>query len=306
MRRAFAETLSQLAQEDPRIVLLTADLGFMALEPFSQAHPDRFFNVGVAEQNMVGVATGLAEAGFIPFIYSIVSFAVLRPFEFIRNGPIAHHLPVRIVSIGGGLEYGHNGISHYGLEDVAMMRTQPTMTLVCPCDAEQTRSAIRQTWDRPGPIYYRLGKDDRAVTPGLEGRFAPGRAESLYEGSDILIVALGAIAGEAVAAAALLKERGIGATVLAVSTFHPSPVEDLVVHLRKFRVVLTAEAHYITGGLGSWVSEVVAEYGMDCRVVRCGVKTLPHSTTGSQAHMQRLHAITGDLLAETVGRVLEG
>src|SRR3954465_15838848 len=126
MRRAFAETLTELAAEDPRIVLLTADLGFMAPEPFIERFPARFFNVGVAEQNMVGVATGLAEAGLVPFVYSIVSFAVLRPFEFIRNGPIAQQLPVRIASVGGGMEYGQNGISHYGLEDVAMMRTQPS------------------------------------------------------------------------------------------------------------------------------------------------------------------------------------
>src|SRR5258708_7429264 len=104
MRRAFAETLAELASCDPRILLLTGDLGFMALEPFSKVHPDRFFDVGVAEQNMVGVAMGLAEAGFIPFVYSIVTFAVLRAFEFIRNGPIAHRLPVRIVGIGGGFE----------------------------------------------------------------------------------------------------------------------------------------------------------------------------------------------------------
>src|SRR6266480_3885113 len=120
MRRAFAETLAELAKEDPRIVLLTADLGFTALEPFADAFPDRFFNVGVAEQNMVGVATGLAEAGFIPFVYSIVTFACLRPYEFIRNGPIQHRWTVRIVGIGGGVEYGNNGLSHYGLEDVAV------------------------------------------------------------------------------------------------------------------------------------------------------------------------------------------
>lgn len=165
MRRAFAETLAELATRDPRIVLLTADLGFMALDPFSDAHPDRFFNVGVAEQNMVGVATGMAEAGFIPYVYSIVNFATLRPFEFIRNGPVAHHLPVRIVSVGGGLEYGHNGISHFGLEDIGVLRTQPNLTLVTPCDAQQARAATRATWDHPGPLYLRLGKDDRLVVP---------------------------------------------------------------------------------------------------------------------------------------------
>src|SRR3972149_3095847 len=109
MRIAFTKTLAELAEQDPRILLLTGDLGYMALEPFSERFPDRFFNVGVAEQNMVGLATGLAEAGFIPFLYSIVTFASLRPYEFIRNGPILHRLPVRIAGVGGGFEYGHNG-----------------------------------------------------------------------------------------------------------------------------------------------------------------------------------------------------
>ena len=132
MRAAFIETLTELAAGDSRIMLLTGDLGYMALEPFIEKHPDRFFNVGVAEQNMVGVATGLAEAGFIPFVYSITPFAVLRPYEFIRNGPIQHQLPVRIVGVGGGMEYGQNGLSHYGLEDVAVMRAQPAISIIAP------------------------------------------------------------------------------------------------------------------------------------------------------------------------------
>src|SRR5881394_3432858 len=130
MRGAFVRTLVELADEDRRIALLTGDLGYMALEPFMERHPDRFFNVGVAEQNMVGVATGLAEAGFVPFVYSIAPFATLRQFEFIRNGPVAHNLPVRVVSVGGGLEYAHNGHSHFGIEDLGVMRTQPNITVV--------------------------------------------------------------------------------------------------------------------------------------------------------------------------------
>src|SRR5207248_3430954 len=161
VRIAFARTLGDLAEKDGRILLLTGDLGFMALETFSDRHPQRFVNVGVAEQNMVGLATGLAEAGFIPFCYSIVTFASLRPYEFIRNGPIQHRLPVRIVGIGGGLEYGPNGLSHYGLEDVAVMRAQPGITVIAPSDHQQARSAVLASWELPGPIYYRLGKDDK-------------------------------------------------------------------------------------------------------------------------------------------------
>src|SRR2546421_8509146 len=150
MRRAFINTLVELAEHDPRIMLLTGDLGYLALEPFSERFPDRFFNVGVAEQNMVGLATGLAEAGFIPFVYSIVTFASLRPYEFIRNGPILHRLPVRIVGVGGGFEYGPQGLSHHGLEDVGVMRVQPGMTVVAPADHRQMATALRATWDLPG------------------------------------------------------------------------------------------------------------------------------------------------------------
>src|SRR5438093_8078761 len=129
MRTAFVRTLTDLAARDDRIVLLTGDLGWSVVEPFAERFPQRFFNAGVAEQNMVGVATGLAEAGFIPFVYSIVTFATLRPYEFIRNGPIQHRLRVRIVGVGGGVEYGSNGLSHYGLEDVAVLRAQPGITI---------------------------------------------------------------------------------------------------------------------------------------------------------------------------------
>src|SRR5258708_17690586 len=125
----------------------------MALEPFIEAFPDRFFNVGVAEQNMVGLATGLAEAGFIPFVYSIVTFAALRPYEFIRNGPIQHRLPVRIVGVGGGVEYGTNGLSHYGLEDVAVMRAQPGITVIAPSDHQNARSARLGVWVVPRPVF---------------------------------------------------------------------------------------------------------------------------------------------------------
>src|SRR5437867_1581064 len=204
MRAAFARTLTELAGHDSRILLLTADLGYMALEPFSERHPGRFFNVGVAEQNMVGLATGLAEAGFVPFVYSIVTFASLRPYEFIRNGPIVHRLPVRIIGVGGGFEYGSAGITHFGVEDVGVMRVQPGITVIAPADHEQARTAILASWDMPGPIYYRLGKDDKTVVPGLLGRFEIGRAQIIREGSDLAFFVMGSIASEVAAAAELL------------------------------------------------------------------------------------------------------
>ena len=254
MRKAFVQTLVEIAEHDPRVVLLTADLGFMVLEPFMEKFPDRFLNAGVAEQNMIGVATGLAEAGYIPFVYSIVTFATLRPFEFIRSGPVHHHLPVRIVGVGGGVEYGTAGPSHHGLEDVGVMRTQPGLTIIAPADPAQARTAIQASWDLPGPVYYRLGKDDKVVIPHLDGRFRLDHVEVIRQGSDVAIVCMGPIATEGYAAAEELSKYGIQASLIVVAPVNPPPIDDLVNTLQTHPVVMTVEAHSITGGLGSLVA----------------------------------------------------
>jgi transketolase len=303
MRRSFVDTLIDLAERDPRIVLLTGDLGFMVFEPFIERFPDRFFNMGVAEQNMIGVATGLAETGFVPFVYSIVTFASLRGYEFIRNGPVFHHLPVRIVGVGGGFEYGHAGPSHHGIEDVAVMRALLGLTVIAPADHAQAATAIRACWDLPGPVYLRLGKDDHKLVPGLDGRFRLGRAEVVRGGADVAIVTMGAISTEAAAAADALSAGGVEATVLVVASVAPPPVDDLVDALRGFPIVATVESHSVIGGLGSLVSEVVAEHGLGCRVVRCGVRVSSDGMGGGEAYLNDRHGLSA---AGIAGRVREG
>jgi len=281
-------------------VLLTADLGFMALEPFSEAFPRRFFNVGVAEQNMVGLATGLAEAGMVPFVYSIAPFATLRPYEFIRNGPLLHKLPVRVVGVGGGMEYGPNGVSHYALEDVAVMRAQPNMTVIAPADHLQARQAVLATAAVPGPIYFRLGKDDLAVVPGLDGAFELGRIQRIREGADAAIIAMGPIAAEALGAAELLAARGFDCAVAVVAGVNPPPSDDLAVLLSGRRLAITVEVHYANGGLGSLVAEVIAERSMGVRLLRQCVRTMPDDTVGSQRYMERLFGLSAEQLAGAV------
>lgn len=300
MRGAFVRTLVELAARDERIVLLTGDLGFMALEPFSERFPGRFFNAGVAEQNMVGVATGLADAGFVPFVYSIVTFASLRPYEFIRNGPVWHGLPVRIVGVGGGFEYGTQGSSHHGTDDMGVMRVQPGLTVVAPADHEQTANALRATWDMPGPVYYRIGKDDRTTIPGLRGRFRLGRAELAREGDDVALIVAGSVATEASAAAELLAERGVGASVLVVPTLQPAPEDDIRTLLSRVRLAITVEAHSINGGLGSLVAEVIAEHRLPCKLVRRGVRTPPDGRSGSQSYMHERHGLDSKSIADVV------
>src|SRR5258708_4121365 len=272
----------------------------MALEPFIEAFPDRFFNVGVAEQNMVAMATGLAEAGMVPFVYSIAPFATLRPYEFIRNGPLLHGLPVRVVGIGGGVEYGPNGISHYSLEDVAVMRVQPNMTVIAPADHLQAGAAVLATATVPGPIYFRLGKDDTAVVRGLDGAFELGRIQHIREGADAAIVALGPIAGEALAAAQLLAAQGLGCAVAVVASVSPAPIEDLALLLSGRRLAVAVEVHYVNGGLGSLVSEVIADRGLSVRLLRRGVRSMPDHLVGSQRYMEKLFGLSAEQLAGAV------
>ena len=305
MRYAFVETLLKLAGQDERILLLTGDLGYTVLEPFAEKFPyrsdlrrNRFFNVGVAEQNMVGVGTGLAEAGYIPFLYSIATFAAIRPYEFIRNGPALHRLPVRVVGVGGGFEYGSAGPTHWALEDIALMRAQPEVTVIAPADHLQTRAALLETWDLPGPIYYRLGKDDITTIPGLEGRFALGRSQFIREGSDFLIIAMGSVTSEATMAANALSERGIECTIVVVSSLNPDPIADLVEVLSRFSVAMTIENHYLAGGLGSVVSEVVAEHGIGCRVVRCGIERVLDGVSGGTDYLRHIHGLSSEALVK--------
>jgi transketolase len=300
VRSEFVAGLVELAERDERVLLLTGDLGYTVVEPFAERFPDRFVNVGVAEQNMVGVATGLAEAGFVPFVYSIATFASMRGYEFIRNGPLLHELPVRIVGVGGGLDYGHNGVTHYALEDVAIMRTQPGMTVLAPADPDQALAALRATSRVAGPVYVRLGKESRPLD-GLDGRFELGRATVLGEGTDVAIVALGTMAHEAAAAAEALAARDVSAAVAVVASVSPPPLDDLAELLERCRLALTVEAHYLAGGLGSLVAEVVADRRLDCRLLRRGVGDVPRGLTGEQQSLLRAFGLTaGQLVAAVV------
>ena len=291
MRKAFIATLCELAAADDRIVLMTGDLGHLALEPFRERFPDRFLNVGVAEQNMIGLATGLAEAGFLPYAYSIATFAALRPLEFIRNGPVLHQLPVRIVGMGMGFEYGHSGPTHYGVEDVAVLRTLPGLTIVIPADSDQTANAIRDTSKVSGPVYYSLGKDDKVRAPGLNGRFQLGKIQVTREGRGVALVTMGSLSQEVGAAAEELSSQGLEAAVAVVSNFHPDPEDDLAEFLSAFRAVVSVEAQTLAGGLGAFVAGVIASRGLPCRLRALGVRTPPDGTSGVQEERWRKHGI---------------
>jgi transketolase len=303
MRTAFIDTLVDLAADDPRIFLLTADLGWSVLERFAEAFPDRFLNVGVAEQNLAGIATGLAQVGYIPYIYSIANFVTMRCYEQIRNGPVLHRLPVRIIGVGGGFAYGHAGASHHALEDLAILRAQPGLTVIAPADPAQTRSAVRATVDLPGPVYLRVGKGGNPEIPGLKGRFALDRPEVIRSGNDLLYLATGAIAREAMRAAQIVRRGGLsaGVAVLAHLGFHAG--EELRELLASYPAVVTVEEGFTTGGLGSLVAETVAQAGLRCAMSIQGVGTSFTAASGSPGFLRAQHGLAADRLAE-VGHAL--
>lgn len=296
MRREFIAKLCELAASDQRIMLLTADLGFSVVEPFAQVYPDRFVNVGVAEQNMIGVATGLAEAGLLPFCYSIATFATLRPYEFIRNGPVAHELPVRIVGVGGGFDYGTGGSTHHSLEDIAVMRALPGMMVVAPIDGAQTATALERLWSAPSPIYFRLGKDSPQVAIS-GGRFELARAQTLRQGADMLLISTGAMVAETMRAAEVLANAGMEAMVLAVPCLAPAPLADLRAALTDARAVLTIEAHQQAGGLGSLVAEVLAEAGLARPFRRLAASQPGGGRVGGAAWLLEQNGLTADAIA---------
>ncbi len=304
MRSGFIAELIAIAERDHRIFLLTADLGYRVLEPFRDRFPDRFLNVGVAEQNMVGIATGLADAGFIPFVYSISTFASMRGYEFLRNGPLLQHLPVRVIGIGGGFDYGSNGPTHHALEDLGVLRLQPGMRVIIPADVAQARTALRATFDRRETIYFRLSKDDRGPVPGLEGRFEEDRVTMVRDGADALVLAAGPSALDAVSAAEAVERDGIHVAVGVVASIGFTPSPALLHALSLYAMVITVENHYVAGGLGSLVAEVIAEAGVACRLVRCGVREAPSGISGTAQYLNRRHGIDSDSIADTVRRAL--
>jgi transketolase len=305
MRKTIIETLIELAAKDPRVILLTADLGYTVLEPFIEKFPERYMNVGVAEQNAVGIATGLAKAGFFPFVYSIVTFASLRPYEFIRNGPVRHDLPVRIIAVGEGFDYGPAGHTHYGIEDIGLMRLQNGLTVVVPSDCQQAQAALLKTWDLSGPVYYRVSKNHIDDQIGLNGEFELGQVKEIIRGNDLVFVSVGSITQEVLKASQNLNKQGISASVVVVSNFHPDCEKALIPILKRFPAVVTVEAHSSIGGLGSFIAEIIAGHSIPSRLFRCGISKRIDGFLGSKEFMNHKYGLSADCLERTAGEVFK-
>jgi transketolase len=260
-REAYGNTLVELGRENRDIVVLDADLAKSTKTiKFKKAFPERFFELGIAEQNMIGTAAGLAAAGKIPFCSSFAVFATGRAFEQIRNSVAYSGLNVKIAASHAGITVGEDGGSHQSVEDIALMRILPGMTVFVPADAVEAAGAVRAAAALKGPVYIRLGRPAVPVLHGPDFKFVPGKGVVLRRGRDATVIATGIMVSAALEAAEILAEEGIEAGVLDLHTIKPLDVEAIVVAARETGALVTAEEHSIIGGLGSAVAEAVAEH----------------------------------------------
>jgi transketolase len=261
MRSIFNKVLLDLAADDPRIYMVLADIGYGEIEPFRDAYPERFFNCGVAEQNMTGVACGIAMEGNLAVTYSIANFPTLRCLEQIRNDVCYHNANVKIIIIGGGLAYGPLGVSHQATEDIAVLRALPNMLVVCPCDFAEAEEATKAAIAHEGPVYYRCGyKKEPAVHGGpIDFRF--GKALQVQDGDALTIIGTGTIVNQAHAAVQQLAAEGIQCRLVSMHTVKPIDREAIVRAAQETGGILTIEEHQLSGGLGSAVAEVLCDEG---------------------------------------------
>lgn len=259
MRTAFIETLTQNAERDPRIMLLVGDLGFGVVTEFAKRFPDQFVNVGVAEQNMAGIATGLALSGKIVFTYSIANFPILRCLEQLRNDVCYHQANVISVSVGCGFSYGALGMTHHGTEDIAIMRSLPYMTTIAPGDPIEAKAATAEAAKGIGPVFLRLGRAGEPIVHNDQLSWELGKAITVNEGKDITLISTGAMLKTTVDAAAVLSEKGIKARVLSMHTLKPIDKKAILDAARETGGILTVEEHSHIGGLGGAVAEILCE-----------------------------------------------
>jgi len=304
MKYAFIKTLYSLAKRNPKIMLLIADLGFTVCEEFRDAFPDRFINVGVAEQDLIGIAAGLALTGKIVVVYSIPTFTILRPFEQIRNDVAYHHLPVILVGTGAGLSYSEEQITHQAIEDITLMRTLPYMTVLCPADPVEAVWATKIAVSLGKPVYLRLGKRGEPIIYTHKPNLHLGKASVLQNGKDCAILATGNIVYHSLLAAKLLAKQGIRSTVASIHTIKPIDRKYILMLARQVPLIITVEEHLLTGGLGSAVAEVLAASHVKARLLPLGINDRYLHEIGSPEFLRGIVGLTPQAIAKRIRQAL--
>ena len=304
MRNMFAKTFHEAAQKDPRLCVVVADISPAgAMVQFREQFPDRFINTGVAEQIMIGMCAGMSMRGLKPFAYTIATFALYRPFEFIRDDLCYQNLPVTVVGIGGGVTYSTLGGTHHAMEDVAVASSLPNMRVIAPCDPEEARAATQ--WcvgQEEGPVYLRLGKaGEPVITGGAKDPFTFGKVRLLREGGDVCILGYGPILKMAMDAAAALEKRNISVAVASVHTLKPLDREGIASILGKYPKVVVLEEMVPQGGLSASVKALAWESGAKCKLGCMTLKDEFLHVYGKHEDILVAHGLTLDRLVQAAG-----
>jgi len=306
MRNAFAAAITALAAKDDRIVLLSGDIGNRLFDTYRARFPSRFYNCGVAEQNMTGMAAGLALSGLRPFTYTITPFATTRVIEQIRVDICYHNVPVVIVGTGSGLSYASLGPTHHSCEDVGILRTFPNLTVLCPADAMEVRPTMEAAVALPGPAYIRLGKKGEPTIHETPPTIEIGRGIVMRDGTDVCLLGMGTMTATALEAAKQLLAHGLSARVVSMHTVKPLDTDLLRESFEQFRLVAVVEEHSVIGGLGSAVAEWLAAHGPRRGVLEAiGTPDIFLSAAGSQQWMREQCGLTPQAIAERITRRLK-
>jgi transketolase len=306
LRNAFTDELTKLGDTDPRVVMLSGDIGNRLFDKFKDKHPLRFLNCGVAEQNMMGVAAGMAMSGLRPIAYTITPFVTTRCLEQIRTDACYHEAPVTIVAVGAGLSYAGLGPTHHSCEDVALLRALPNMVVICPADAWEVRAALRAVMRQDKPAYIRMGKKGEPVVhKGFPDAFEIGKALTIEDGEDVCLLSTGTMLPEVVEAGHLLRARGVSAKVVSFHTVKPLDTACLRESFERFRLVATIEEHSLIGGFGSAVAEWTVDHGVRPRhFLRFGTPDAFFKLSGEQEFARERLGLTGPQIADRILRAL--
>lgn len=303
-REMYGKVLAEIGQRNPDIVVLTADLmRSNKTGDFAKVVPERFFNFGIAEQNMMAAAAGLAANGKIPYVSTYAAFASMRCCEQVRTDIAYPKLKVRIVSSHSGLSMGNGGTTHHATEDIAIMRSMANMTVVVPADANECAKAVIESVDYPGPIYMRVGRGAEPIVYKTDYEFKIGRAVTVRDGRDVAVIACGIAVMAAVKAARKLETEGVGVRVIDMHTIKPLDTEAVLKAARETGRILTVEEHNIIGGLGGAVAETIAEAGLGVRFRRLGLPDI-YSTIGQPDDLYQRYGLDQDGVYKAVKELL--
>ena len=300
MRDTFVKNLVEIAKKNDKIYLVIADLGFSVVEKFEKRFPDRFINVGIAEANAVSIAAGLALSGKIPYVYSIVPFLTMRAFEQVRLDCAYMKTRVRLVGVGGGVSYGPAGATHHAIEDIAIMRTLPDMTVIAPGDPWEAENAVKKSVDIDGPVYIRLAKNREPILSDVNADFSIGKVNIYREGEDITLITTGNTYELGTEITDLLLAQGIKAELANMHTIKPFDSGYIQGKLLAGKPIFTLEEHNIIGGLGSAVAEIIAESRCNPVFKRFAIPDKYSHYVGSQNYIRSQWGLTKEKIAGSI------